>query len=119
MLLRASSQITGTQIDLALVNGGDVSDGGIEQGARLLAFAEAVMGTDEAILRRERARLRALLSAEAFVDAAAVIGAFNVVDRVADATGIPLDPMMISMTADVRQQLNLGRFSSAANTPDA
>jgi hypothetical protein len=99
------------------VNGGLQTDGGVAHGARLLAFTEAVMGSDEARLRHERAALRAVLSPECFVDTCAVIAAFNVVDRIADATGIPLDDMMVGMSSDVRQQLDLARFASAANTP--
>ena len=89
----------------------------IEHAATLLAFTDAVMGHDEAALQRERAALRGVLSTECFVDAAAVIAAFNVVDRVADATGIPLDPELMMMSSDVRQELNLTRFASSANTP--
>ena len=77
------------------------------------------MGRDEEALRRERNALRALLTDEQFVDVAAIIAAFNVVDRIADATGIPLDEMMKSMSADLRGELNLERFGSAANTPGA
>jgi hypothetical protein len=99
------------------VNGGVDSDAGIAHGARLLAFTEAVMGRDEAVLERERSALRAVLSPECFVDTCGVIAAFNVVDRIADATGIPLDDMMAGMSADVRQELDLGRFGSSANTP--
>jgi hypothetical protein len=60
-----------------------------------------------------------VLSPAAFVDVCAVIAAFNVVDRVADATGIPLDAMLQAMSGDVQQQLQLARFRSAANTPGA
>ena len=93
------------------------SDAGVSHGARLLAFAEAVLGDDEAALARERATLRGVLSPECFVDVAGVIAAFNVVDRVADATGIPLDDMLLAASADLREQLGLSRFASAANTP--
>ena len=112
-----SSQINGATVDLRAVNGTTGSDAGVEHGERLIAFVEAVMGDDDRHLRAERERLRALLSAEAFVDAAATIGAFNVVDRIADATGIPLDDPMREASAPVRQQLNLARFASSANTP--
>jgi hypothetical protein len=88
-------------------------------GARLLAFTEAVMGDDDARLAREREALCAVLSPAEFVDACGVIAAFNVVDRIADATGIPLDPMLQAMGGDVPQLLDLGRFRSAANTPGA
>ena len=100
-----------------MVNGGTDTDAGVVHGARLLAFTEAVMGSDEAALRHQRAALRAVLSPECFVDTCGVIAAFNVVDRIADATGIPLDDALAVMSADVRQQLNLRRFGSAANTP--
>jgi hypothetical protein len=116
-MLRASGQVNGAALDLGLVNGVRASDGGVTHGAQLLAFAEAVMRGDDSTLLQERARLRAVLSPEAFVDACAVICAFNVVDRIADATGIPLDAPLLDMSADVRQQLNLARFASAANTP--
>lgn len=94
-------------------------DGGVEHGARLVAFVDAVTGDDDAALERERRALRALLSHEGFVDTCGTIGAFNVVDRIADATGIPLDDMMVGMSAGVRSELDLARFASSANTPGA
>lgn len=112
-----SSQVTGTEVDLSPVNGASGTDGGVEHGARLVAFTEAVMGDDEERLARERAALRGALSPEAFVDVAAVIGSFNVVDRIADATGIPLDDLIRAASEQVRAELDLARFASAANTP--
>ena len=116
-----SSQLSGQAVDLGAVTaevaGG--GDAGVAHGARLLAFTDAVMRDEDASVARERRALAAVLSPEAFVDACAVIAAFNVVDRVADATGIPLDPMMVAMSGDIRQQLQLARFGSAANTPGA
>jgi hypothetical protein len=101
-------------VDLSAVNGAAAAQSGVAHGAELLAFTEAVMrgeGVSEA-----RARLRGVLSPAAYVEVAAVIGAFNVVDRIADATGIPLDDMMLAMSGDVRAELNLARFASSANT---
>jgi len=71
------------------------------------------------VLSRERAALQAVVPPAAFVDVCAVIAAFNVVDRIADATGIPLDVPLYAMSGDVREQLDLARFASAANTPGA
>jgi len=94
-------------------------DAGVEHGARLVAFTDAVMGDEDEVLARERQVLRTVLPPEAFVDACAVIAAFNVVNRIADATGIPLDPILYSGGADIRQQLGLAHFRSSANTPGA
>jgi hypothetical protein len=108
----------GTQADLSQVDGKSQSgDGGVAHGARLVAFTDAVMSDDEGALRRERAALREVLSDAAFVDTCATIGNFNIVDRIADATGIPLDDMMLTMSAQVREELDLARFGSSANTP--
>jgi hypothetical protein len=110
-----SSQVNGTAVDLSAVHGEHAQQSGVAHGTELLAFTEAVMSGQNAAA--ERARLRAVLSPEAYVDIAAVIAAFNVVDRIADATGIPLDDMMLAMSGEVRQELDLTRFASAANTP--
>ena len=107
--------MAGAAVDVSAVNG--TGDAGVAHGYRLLAFVEAIMRGEAA--DAERDRLRAVLSPDAFVDAAALIGSFNVVDRIADATGIPLDAEMDAMSRDVRDELGLGRFASAANTPGA
>jgi hypothetical protein len=107
----------GAAVELSAVNAPTGRDGGVAHGARLLAFADAVMGADDGALARERSALRAVLSGGAFVDTCAVVGAFNVVDRIADATGIPLDTGMAAMSVDVRKELDLARFASSANTP--
>lgn len=104
-------------MDLSTLNAPPREGGGVAHGARLLAFVDAVMGGDDAALERERQALRGALAPDAFVDTCAVIGAFNVVDRIADATGIPLDADIAKRSAGVRAELDLGRFASAANTP--
>ena len=41
------------------------------------------------------------------VDAAAVIAGFDGITRIADATGIPLEPAKAEQTADFRKELGL------------
>jgi hypothetical protein len=106
----------GQEVELDAVNGGADSDGGVAHGERLVAFTEAVMGTDADAIERERTALREVLTPEAFVDTCATIGSFNVVDRIADATGIPLDGGLAMISGEVREELDLARFASSANT---
>ena len=80
----------GTAIDLSAVAGGDI-DTGVERGATLLAYTDAVMAHDVDAIHSTRDRVAAELGDEAVGDAAAVIAMFNIVDRIADATGIPID----------------------------
>ena len=114
-----SGQVEGAEIDLSAVNGEGGDDGGVDHGAALVAFVEAVMGDDDDALTAARESLRGTLSPAAFVDACAVVGAFNVVDRIADSTGIPLDEGLMTMSSGVRSDLGLARFGSSANTPGA
>ncbi len=105
-------------VDLRAVNGAADGDVGVAHGVELVAFVDAVMADDEALLDGAREALRKAVSPEAFVDACAVLGAFNIVDRIADATGLPLDERLTAMSGDVQRELDLSRFGSAANTPE-
>lgn len=75
-------------------------------------FAEAVLGGDEASLARARMRLTEALGTDALVDAAAVVANFNAIDRIADATGIPIDAERVELTADLRAELGINAFAA-------
>ena len=87
--------------------------GGIPHGQLLVEFAEAVLADSDEQLLRVRSALRGSLGDAALVDAAAVVGFFTAIDRVADATGIPLDPERLPQTADFRAALGLDAFAQA------
>lgn len=80
-------------------------------GALLIALAEAVLGDDDARLAELRGRIAEQLGTEALVDAAAIVGFFDAIDRVADATGIPLDLERVERTADLRAELGIDAFA--------
>jgi len=109
MLLRASGAMTGETVGMGLVKGDAEDDGGVPQGRLLVSFAEAVLGEEDAALARARRVLLEVLGPEAFVDAAAVIAGFNAVDRIADATGIPLDEPLAAASGDLRVELGIER----------
>ena len=113
MQLRGSSSTS--DIDLyAAVNAS--TENGVPHGALLSAFAEAVLGTDDAQLDSARNAVVEALGPAALVDAAAVIAAFMQMDRIADATGIPLDDFVVDATNDFREDLGLHTLGSARNT---
>ena len=85
----------------------------------LLAFAEALVGEDDAVLESARAELLRELGPEKLVDAASVASNFERMVRIADSTGIPLDGPMEVLSADLREELELYRFGSARNTQPA
>ena len=61
--------------------------------------------------------MRSAIGDEATVDAAAVIGNFERMVRIADGTGIPLDTPIAMLTSDLRKEIGIDLFETAANTP--
>jgi hypothetical protein len=109
-LLRGSSEAKGENYDLNLLTGGG-GDGNIPHGALLVKFAEAVLGGDDARLAAVRSEIRAKIGDPALVDAAAIAATFNAIDRVADATGIPIEDNKAESTADLRTALGIDAFA--------
>ena len=117
MLLRASGAIIGERFDVAVITSDAAAAScGIPHAALLLAFADAVAGTDDAALAEARAAVWRTLGPEALVDAAAVASNFERMVRVADATGTLLDTPLVMLTETLRRDLGVDRFSAAANT---
>jgi hypothetical protein len=106
-MLRASAAATETEIDFAVVMGNAEDGGGVPDGALLVGFVEAVLGIDEPRLAVARRSLHDALGDAGLVDAAAVIANYSALDRVADATGIPLEPAKEVNTAAIRAELGI------------
>jgi hypothetical protein len=95
------------------MGGAEVDDGGIPYGDRIIEFAEAVLGGDEMRLASAREAIVAAMGAAALVDAAGVAGLFNAIDRVADATGAPLENDKAADTASLREAIGIDAFDAA------
>lgn len=118
MLLRASGAVSGREVDATVVTDVEAAAAsGIAHAEVLLAFADAVVGTDDAALAQARAAMLRELGPAELVDAAAVASNFERMVRVADATGTPLDATVLMLTESLRDELGVHRFAAAANTP--
>ncbi len=113
MLLRASGEAIDEDVQLegSIGNG----DGGVEHGAALVRFAQAATrGSDD--LCEARTALIDAIGGAAFIEAAATVGIFNGLVRVADSLGIPLDEGTRRNSEAFRESLGLNEFASARNT---
>ncbi len=93
-----------------------VTNSGVSHAGPLIAFTDAaVTAKNSGALGLDFARLALVRSigAEAMVDAAAVIGGFDGITRIADATGIPLEASKAEQTADLRTELNIDELGAA------
>ena len=97
-----------------MVDEGTPHDGGVENGARLIRFATALLGADVIELTAARDDIVAVMGGEALTDTAAVAALFNAIDRVADATGIPLEDAKAEATAEFRLALGIDEFATAS-----
>lgn len=77
-------------------------------GVALLAFVDAVLSGGD--VASTAAAVKAELGAAGLVDAAAVIGNFQMMNRVADGTGIPVGRGSRIRNAALIDQLGLDRF---------
>ena len=115
-MLRESSQRSGTLDSLNLQ--GTVNpdaDSGVAHGSLLTAFAEAAVRQTDA-LPGLRQQIASELGDQELVDAAGVVANFQRMVRIADGCGIPLDEFTKDATDDVRDELGIHEYASAANT---
>ena len=91
--------------------GAGAGDGGVAHGRLLVEFAEAVLGDDAARLAATRAALGAALGEAGLVDAAGIVGFFDAIDRVADATGVPLEDGKARDTVGFRAELGIDAYA--------
>ena len=92
----------------AVTNGG--SDSNVEHGDHLTAFAEAIVGRDEAEIASKRATMVEAAGEPSMVDAAGVASNFQRMVRIADGIGIPLDEGLLGFSERTREQLDLNRW---------
>jgi len=115
VLLRGSNGFDGPDSALAAISGADCETG-VASGAAILAFAEAIMESDKEKLARARNVILDQLGEGGLVECSAVAANFSQMVRIADSTGIPLDPPLMSMADPIRDVLKIDNFESAKNT---
>lgn len=91
-------------------------DIGVPGGNDLLAFADALLGSDLATLDKARGALEKSLGSAAVTAASIIAASFTKNDRVANGAGIPAEPRMFNDAEDIRELLELNKFRSAVNT---
>ena len=115
MLLRASGERENRHFNLKAVNE-EGSDSGVEHSGHLRALTEAAVGSRWEALAAIRDKAAAAMGQQAMVDALTVAAGFNGITRVADATGIPLDPGTQQSTTSMRADTGIDSFDYAIKT---
>jgi len=101
--------------EITAVASSENGDGGVTGGAILTRYAEAVHEAGaghEVDLDAITAEVIEKVGEAGLVDAAAICANFNMMVRIADGTGTPLDEGTIDVSAELRQDLNLDSLTS-------
>jgi hypothetical protein len=106
MALRASSKKTGGDADITVITSDEPRDGGVLHGALMIELVDAVIDAS-ADPAPARARLVAAAGPGLVVEVGAVLGMFHWNDRVADATGAPLDELHQDYRRKVGEKMGL------------
>ena len=115
MLLRASGQRENRDFNLNAVNEAD-SDPGVDHAGHLRLLTETAIEGRWEELAAVRNAAAAAMGEQAMVDALIVVAGFNGITRVADATGIPLDPTTQQVTVSMRAETGIDAFDYAAKS---
>ena len=78
----------------------------------MIEFAEAILSDDKGRLDAAREAILTSMGSDAVVDSAGVAGLFNAIDRIADATGAPLEKDKEEMTAEMREAIGINEFAA-------
>ena len=113
--LRESASIKNQPVQLKGIVDPDV-DIEIPAGTTLVKFASAIVGMDSNELARARGALVNSLGIDALVASALIAANFSRNDRIADATGIPLEAEFLEQSSDFRAELGFNDFLSARNS---
>ena len=96
-----------------------IGDGGVPHGELLMAFAEAVVTNTHDAITTKRTEVVDAIGPAGLIDAAGVVGLFNAIDRVADATGTELEDEKAAATESMRESIGIDGFASAKSRLDA
>ena len=115
MVLRASAESAKLEANLKALIDPSVPSG-IPEGQVLLAFCDALLEAEVDELDASREALLEALGAAGLLGAVAIASNFSRNDRIANATGIPLEADFVKQSEDFRQALGINDFKSARNT---
>lgn len=99
-MLRESAHTARVALNLTAI-GAPGANPGREDAAALLAFTDALVGDWAGRLAAARRHLVAVLGAPAVAPAAATAGNFEMMNRVVDATGVPVPARLAAVAAEL------------------
>ena len=108
-MLSSSANAYGYDLDIAAIRDPSLPTG-VPGGTELLRFVDAIITRSLDDLASAQEAIIEKLNPESLVDAAAVFGNFEMMNRVAEGSGIPIPRQAIEMMKDAIDELGIVTF---------
>jgi hypothetical protein len=111
-MLSSSSIAYGYDLNLTAIGDPELPTG-IPGGTELLKLVDAVIAGEFDNIRSAQAAVIDALNPESLVDAASVFGNFEMMNRVAEGTGIPMPAQAVERMTSEIEALGIGDFQKS------
>ena len=111
-MLRASAAATHQPLDARALLDAEI-DPLVAGGGVLIRFVTALLQAGDVEQEVARAAVEAELGPAGLVDAAGVFGNFEMMNRIADATGMPVPRHRMATTGDWQEEIGIDRMAPA------
>ncbi|MDG2332833.1 MAG: hypothetical protein P8Q97_01275 [Myxococcota bacterium] len=116
MLLGLSGEASNQEVALGVVGGSQRGDAGVPHGELLVRLCEAMVAEDREAVAAVRSEMVAAMNEAAFVDAVGVSSLFHLMNRVANATGTPIDAFLLAPVSQIVEAIGADAFESSKDT---
>jgi len=117
MMLDVTGEIIGERVDINVIK--DTALSGVENSELIGDFVDNLMQGIPSAINQARQAIDKQMSSSASVDIAALVGSFQRMNRIANATGISLDGVVNALSSDVQEKLELRSFDTAKTSNKA
>ncbi|MGI9667999.1 MAG: hypothetical protein ACR2N2_13035 [Acidimicrobiia bacterium] len=111
-MLRASASVFEYDLDVRGLTDPTI-DTGVQGGFELIALVDSVLGTSNDNPDNASEAVVDALDEASLLDAASVFGNFEMMNRVAEASGIPIPKQAIERHQGTIDELNVGHFNKS------
>jgi hypothetical protein len=108
-MLSSSAIAFGYDLNIAAIRDPSIPSG-VPGGHELLSFVDAIVEGELHDLSKTQSAIIDVLGAESLVDASGAFGNFEMMNRVAEGTGIPVSAQANERTTDTIEKLGLNSF---------